>query len=338
LIAAECVLDARFDACERAISPPSAANNSERFHSSPQLLSSSELYLRATVIFRGASRTRRWQAAIAIAAALGLFAAVTTGWATRGLALAWGTQPQQVALSQGIAHVASPAPTPTHQTPTKHAWMTRDRPPTWTRLSSQSVWSPLPDSFGALSFRLSSASGGAPSATSHDQDRANAASPRLCREERVAMDFGTRPPEINSGRIYSGPGSGSMTAVAATWDRLASTLYDIAAQYRSVTATPAHRCQATSYLAWLSATAAQARQLATQAHAAATAYESAFAAVAPSPVIETNRALRRSLALTNCLGQAGPAIADAEPSTNRCGRTTPPSCTPMPAPRPLPAR
>lgn len=126
------------------------------------------------------------------------------------------------------------------------------------------------------------------------------------------MDFGTRPPEINSGRIYSGPGSGSMTAVAATWDRLASTLYDIAAQYRSVTATPAHRCQATSYLAWLSATAAQARQLATQAHAAATAYESALAAVAPPPVIETNRALRRCLALTNCLGQAGPAIADAE--------------------------
>jgi hypothetical protein len=38
---------------------------------------------------------------------------------------------------------------PTHQKPTKNAWMTRDRPPSWNRLSSQSVWSPLPASFAA---------------------------------------------------------------------------------------------------------------------------------------------------------------------------------------------
>jgi PPE-repeat protein len=126
------------------------------------------------------------------------------------------------------------------------------------------------------------------------------------------MDFGARPPEINSGRIYSGPGSGSMMAVATTWDRLATMLYDVAAQYRSATAKLAHGCHATNYLPWLTATAAQARQMATQAHAAAGAYESAFAAVVPPPVIETNRALWLSLAKTNCLGQAGPALADAE--------------------------
>jgi hypothetical protein len=42
-----------------------------------------------------------------------------------------------------LAHGSSP----THQKPNKTAWMTRDRPPTWTRLSPQSVWSSLPASF-----------------------------------------------------------------------------------------------------------------------------------------------------------------------------------------------
>ena len=33
------------------------------------------------------------------------------------------------------------------------------------------------------------------------------------------MDFGALPPEINSGRMYSGPGSGPMLAAAAGWDK-----------------------------------------------------------------------------------------------------------------------
>ncbi len=36
------------------------------------------------------------------------------------------------------------------------------------------------------------------------------------------MDFGALPPEINSGRMYSGPGCGSMLAAAAAWDGLAA--------------------------------------------------------------------------------------------------------------------
>ena len=32
------------------------------------------------------------------------------------------------------------------------------------------------------------------------------------------MDFAFLPPEINSGRMYDGPGSGPMLAAAAAWD------------------------------------------------------------------------------------------------------------------------
>ena len=35
------------------------------------------------------------------------------------------------------------------------------------------------------------------------------------------MNFATLPPEINSGRMYEGPGSGTMTEAATAWDRLA---------------------------------------------------------------------------------------------------------------------
>jgi PPE family len=35
------------------------------------------------------------------------------------------------------------------------------------------------------------------------------------------MDFALLPPEINSGRMYVGPGSGPILAAAAAWDTLA---------------------------------------------------------------------------------------------------------------------
>lgn len=39
------------------------------------------------------------------------------------------------------------------------------------------------------------------------------------------LDFGALPPEINSGRMYAGPGSGPLLAAAAAWDALAAELY-----------------------------------------------------------------------------------------------------------------
>ena len=48
------------------------------------------------------------------------------------------------------------------------------------------------------------------------------------------MDFGALPPEINSARMYAGPGSESMVAAAAGWKGLAAQLNSAASSYTSV--------------------------------------------------------------------------------------------------------
>jgi PPE-repeat protein len=60
------------------------------------------------------------------------------------------------------------------------------------------------------------------------------------------------------------------------------------------------------------ATATQAEQAATQAKAAAVAYETAFVATVPPQFVAANRALLMSLIATNFLGQNTPAIAATE--------------------------
>jgi PPE-repeat protein len=62
----------------------------------------------------------------------------------------------------------------------------------------------------------------------------------------------------------------------------------------------------------MNASAAQAEETAGQARAAAAAYETAFAATVPPPVIAANRALLMTLIATNILGQNTPAIAATE--------------------------
>ena len=47
------------------------------------------------------------------------------------------------------------------------------------------------------------------------------------------MDFAILPPEINSGRMYTGPGAGPMLAAAAAWDNLATELSSTAGSYAS---------------------------------------------------------------------------------------------------------
>jgi PPE-repeat protein len=137
------------------------------------------------------------------------------------------------------------------------------------------------------------------------------------------FDFGALPPEINSGKIYTGPGSAPLLAAAAAWDALASELQTTAASYESTISeltssgwqgpsSVAAADAAAPYTAWLTSTAAQAEQTASQAQAAAAAYEAAFAASIPPPVIAANRAQLALLVATNFLGQNTPAIAANE--------------------------
>jgi PPE-repeat protein len=137
------------------------------------------------------------------------------------------------------------------------------------------------------------------------------------------MDFAALPPEINSGRMYAGPGSGSMLTAAAAWDGLASELYATAANYGSVisgltsgpwlgVSSTAMASAAAPYSAWLNATAAQAEQTGAQAKAAAAAHATAFAMTVPPPVIAANRAQLLALIASNIFGQNFPAIAANE--------------------------
>jgi PPE-repeat protein len=137
------------------------------------------------------------------------------------------------------------------------------------------------------------------------------------------MDFGIYPPEINSGRMYAGPGSGPMMAAAQAWGSLADELYTAASAYQSVVSeltsgswsgpsSATMGAAAGSYVEWLSATAAQAEQTAAQASAAAAGYEAAFAMTVPPPEIAANRSLLATLVATNFLGINTPAIAATE--------------------------
>ncbi|HZC93543.1 MAG TPA: PPE family protein [Mycobacterium sp.] len=137
------------------------------------------------------------------------------------------------------------------------------------------------------------------------------------------MDFSILPPEVNSGRMYTGPGAGPMLAAAAAWDDLAMELSSSAASYATevsdLTSGPwqgpssaSMAAAAAPYVQWMSTTAAQAEETGNQARAAAAAYEAAFAATVPPPVIAANRALLMMLIATNILGQNTPAIAATE--------------------------
>ena len=137
------------------------------------------------------------------------------------------------------------------------------------------------------------------------------------------MYFAMLPPEVNSGRMYAGPGAGPMLAAAAAWDGLAAELQSTTASYRSVideltggpwlgSSSASMAAAAAPYLDWMTAAAGQAEQTATQARTAAAAYESAFSATVPPALVAANRSLAATLIATNVLGQNTAAIAATE--------------------------
>ncbi|WP_420110381.1 PPE family protein [Mycolicibacter arupensis] len=137
------------------------------------------------------------------------------------------------------------------------------------------------------------------------------------------MDFGALPPEINSARIYTGPGSGPMMAAAGAWDKLAAELMSAEVGYQAIVnglvgegwmgpASNAMAAAAAPYAVWMGVTAAQLEQAASQARAAAAAFDTAYAMTVPPPLIAANRAQLAALVASNFLGLNAAAIAATE--------------------------
>jgi len=137
------------------------------------------------------------------------------------------------------------------------------------------------------------------------------------------IDFGALPPEINSARMYAGPGSTSLMTAASAWNALAAELNSTALGYQNVVtqlssqewlgpASAAMAAAVSPHATWMRTTAAQAEQAATQASAASAAFETAFASVVPPPLIAANRTQLAQAVATNVLGQNTGIIAQLE--------------------------
>ena len=139
------------------------------------------------------------------------------------------------------------------------------------------------------------------------------------------MDYAVLPPEVNSGRLYAGPGSAPMMAAASAWRSLAGELTSTLTSYETVITQltdeewmgPASASMVAAvqpHLAWLTDTAATAEQAGTLASAAAAAFETAHATTPPPPVIAANRTEHAQLVTTNFLGKNIAAIMANESS------------------------
>ncbi len=137
------------------------------------------------------------------------------------------------------------------------------------------------------------------------------------------MSFLVLPPEVNSARMFAGPGAGPFWAAAQAWDGVGAELNSVASTFSSVTSdlvveawqgpTSALMTKAAGpYAGWLSGAAAQAEESASQARAAAAAFEAARDAVVDPGVVSANRGRLVSLVLSNLFGQNAPTIAAAE--------------------------
>jgi PPE-repeat protein len=139
----------------------------------------------------------------------------------------------------------------------------------------------------------------------------------------LGFDFAGVPPEITSALMYAGAGAGPLMAAATAYNNLAAELSTTATQWESLVSTltteqwtgPGSAAAATAaqpIVSWLTTSAAALEHAGTQAMASAAAYETAFAATVPPPVIAANRSLLATLVATNFLGINTPAIMATE--------------------------
>lgn len=136
------------------------------------------------------------------------------------------------------------------------------------------------------------------------------------------VNFSLLPPEVNSGLMYSAPGSDELGTAASEWDCFAAELYSTALSYDAVIAQlfanwPGPSAMwiagATAYYAsGVTLMAARAARVGTEMRAAQKSFQTVFAMTVPPMVIAANRAWLTTLAATNLLGQNTQAIATTE--------------------------
>lgn len=145
----------------------------------------------------------------------------------------------------------------------------------------------------------------------------------------AGLDYGFLPPEINSGRMWAGPGSAALAASGAAWQALAADLGSAGAAMQAVVealtgtswsgpSSMTMAAAAAPYVVWMLATAGQCEEAAMAASQAAMAFEAARAGVVPPAEIEENRERLRVLIATNFpLNQNAAAIAATEADYDR---------------------
>lgn len=137
------------------------------------------------------------------------------------------------------------------------------------------------------------------------------------------IDFGALPPEINSTRMFLGPGPESLMTAASAWNQLAAEMNSAALGYERTIATLSSEDWLGSastamvdavapYVTWMTNTASDAELAASQARAAASAYETALTSTVPPPAVAANRDLLTQLVAQNVFGQYTAAIAKLE--------------------------
>jgi PPE-repeat protein len=137
------------------------------------------------------------------------------------------------------------------------------------------------------------------------------------------FEFAALPPEINSGLLYSGAGSGPLISAGTAYNNLAAELSTAATSWESIVSnlttenwtgpgSAAAAAATAPHVAWLGQTAAALEAAGAQAYASAAAYEAAFTAIVPPPAVAANRTTLAALVATNILGINTPAIAANE--------------------------
>ena len=139
----------------------------------------------------------------------------------------------------------------------------------------------------------------------------------------MTFDFGALPPEINSTRMYTGPGAGPLMAAAAAWNNLAAELHTTASASQSVISTltddewrgPSAAAMATAavpYLGWMQTTAGCRSTRRRPGHGVRGRLRGRVCDDGAPAGIVANRVQLAALVATNLLGQNTPAIAATE--------------------------